>query len=171
MPNLKELMSNLRKDITETSEVRRAVTKETSLENKVVNGEDSENLYKKVDVQPRANLKFDFPKLPDYEKEIAPLNKDLKDMVDLEKVVVITGFSEVGPWGNSRTRWEMEAYGTFSLEGCVEMAWIMGLIKNHNGPLKGKSYSGWIDTKTSEPVDDKDVKAKYEKHIDRKSVV
>ncbi|KAI9713283.1 MAG: 3-oxoacyl-[acyl-carrier-protein] synthase [Chrysothrix sp. TS-e1954] len=165
LPNLKDLMSNLRKEITETSEIRKAVTKETSIENKVVNGEDSENLYKKVNIQPRANLKFDFPQLPDYEKEVAPLSKDLKDMVDLEKVVVVTGFSEVGPWGNSRTRWEMEAYGTFSLEGCVEMAWIMGLIKNHNGPLKGKSYSGWIDTKSGEPVDDKDVKTKYEKHI------
>jgi fatty acid synthase subunit alpha len=59
----------------------------------------------------------------------------------------------------------MEAYGTFSLEGCVEMAWMMGLIKNHNGPLKGKHYAGWVDSKTSEPVDDKDVKAKYEKYI------
>jgi fatty acid synthase subunit alpha len=59
----------------------------------------------------------------------------------------------------------MEAYGEFSLEGCVEMAWLMGLIKNHNGPLKGKSYSGWVDAKTGEPVDDKDIKPKYEKYI------
>ncbi|KAK5018321.1 beta subunit of fatty acid synthetase [Cryomyces antarcticus] len=165
LPNLKDLMTNLRKDITETSEIRKAVTRETALENKIVNGEDSEALYKKVSVQPRANLKFDFPKVPDWETDVKPLNNDLKGMVDLEKVVVVTGFAEVGPWGNSRTRWEMEAYGQFSLEGCVEMAWIMGLIKNHNGPLKGKSYSGWIDAKTSEPVDDKDIKAKYEKHI------
>ena len=86
-------------------------------------------------------------------------------MVDLEKVVVVTGFSEVGPWGNSRTRWEMEAYGQFSLEGCVEMAWMMGLIKNYNGQLKGKSYSGWVDAKSGDPVDDKDIKPKYEKHI------
>ncbi|KAH0252992.1 fatty acid synthase subunit alpha, partial [Aureobasidium melanogenum] len=122
-------------------------------------------LYKKVTVQPRANLKFDFPKVPDWESEVKPLNENLKGMVDLEKVVVVTGFSEVGPWGNSRTRWEMEAYGEFSLEGCVEMAWIMGLIKNHNGPLKGKSYAGWVDAKTGEPIDDKDVKSKFEKHI------
>lgn len=165
LPNLKDLMTNLRKEITETSEIRRAVTKEVAIENKIVNGEDSEALYKNVTIQPRANLKFNFPKLPDWDNEIKPLNENLKDMVDLEKVVVVTGFSEVGPWGNSRTRWEMEAYGSFSLEGCIEMAWIMGLIKNHNGPLKGKSYAGWIDAKTSEPVDDKDVKSKYEKHI------
>ncbi|KAF2147719.1 fatty acid synthase subunit alpha [Myriangium duriaei CBS 260.36] len=165
LPDLKDLMTKLRKEITETSEIRKAVTRETSVENKIVNGEDHEALYKKVNIQPRANLKFDFPKIPDWKTEVEPLNDNLKGMVDLEKVVVVTGFAEVGPWGNSRTRWEMEAYGEFSLEGCVEMAWIMGLIKNHNGPLKGKSYSGWVDAKTNEPVDDKDIKAKYETHI------
>ena len=165
IPNLKDLMTYLRKELTETSDVRRAVIKENAIENKVVNGEASEALYQKAKIEPRANLKFDFPKLPDWESEVKPLNEDLKGMVDLEKVVVVTGFAEVGPWGNSRTRWEMEAYGEFSLEGAVEMAWIMGLIKNHNGPLKGKSYSGWVDAKTGEPVDDKDVKPKYEKYI------
>ncbi|KZF21193.1 fatty acid synthase-like protein [Xylona heveae TC161] len=165
LPNLKELMTDLRKNIMETSEVRTAVTKENAIEHKIVNGDDSEALYKKVTVDPRANLKFQFPNLPDWKSEVEPLNGNLKGMVDLDKVVVVTGFSEVGPWGNSRTRWEMEAYGQFSLEGCVEMAWIMGLIKHHNGPLKGQSYAGWVDAKTGEPVDDKDVKPKYEKHI------
>lgn len=164
IPDLKKLMTKLRQDIMETSTVRQAVIKETAIENKIVNGEDSEALYKKVTTEPRANIKFEFPQLPKWE-EIEPLNAQLKDMVNLDKVVVVTGFSEVGPWGNSRTRWEMEAYGKFSLEGCVEMAWIMGLIRNHNGPLKGKSYSGWVDAKTGEPVDDKDVKSKYEKFI------
>ncbi|GAB7362022.1 hypothetical protein MBLNU230_g2056t1 [Neophaeotheca triangularis] len=165
LPNLKDLMTKLRKDITETAEIRKAVSRENAVENKIVNGEESEALYKTVKVDKRANLKFDFPKLPDWKSEIEPLNTDLKGMVDLEKVVVVTGFAEVGPWGNSRTRWEMEAYGQFSLEGCVEMAWVMGLIRNHNGPLKGKSYSGWVDAKTGDPVEDKDVKAKYETHI------
>ena len=163
--NAKDLMTDIRKEIMERSEVRKAVTKETAIENTIVNGEDSEALYKKVTIEPRANIKFEFPELPDWKQEVEPLNGKLKGMVDLDRVVVVTGFSEVGPWGNSRTRWEMEAYGQFSLEGCVEMAWIMGLIKNHNGPLKGKSYSGWVDAKTGEPVDDKDVKPKYEKYI------
>jgi fatty acid synthase subunit alpha len=165
IPNLNETMTRERKTLTETSEIRRAVTKENAAENKVVNGEDSEVLYKKKIIEPRANIKFDFPPLPDWKSEVAPLNDNLKGMVDLEKVVVVTGFAEIGPWGNSRTRWEMEAYGEFSLEGCIEMAWIMGLIKNHNGPIKGKPYSGWVDAKTGEPVEDKDVKPKYEKYI------
>ena len=165
IPDLKSLMTKLRTDIMETSDVRQAVIKETAIENKIVNGEDSEALYKKVVAEPRANIKFQFPNLPNWEKEVQPLNESLKGMVNLDKVVVVTGFSEVGPWGNSRTRWEMEANGKFSLEGCVEMAWIMGLIRHHNGPLKGNAYSGWVDAKSGEPVDDKDVKAKYEKYI------
>jgi fatty acid synthase subunit alpha len=165
IPNLNEVTTKLRKDIMNNSEIRRAVTKESAIENTIVHGPNSEALYKKVLVEPRANIKFDFPPLPDWKKDIAPINETLKGMVDLEKVVVITGFAEVGPWGNSRTRWEMEAFGEFSLEGCVEMAWIMGLVKNFNGMLKGKWYSGWVDTKSGEPVDDKDVKTKYEKHI------
>lgn len=165
IPDLNEMMTNLRKDIMETSEVRKSVTKETAIENKIVNGEDSEALYQKVTIEPRANIKYQFPELPDWKSDIESLNADLKGMVNLDKVVVVTGFAEVGPWGNSRTRWEMEAYGQFSLEGCVEMAWIMGLVKNHNGPLKGKSYSGWVDAKSGEPVDDKNIKAKFERHI------
>ncbi|OQD67144.1 hypothetical protein PENDEC_c044G00811 [Penicillium decumbens] len=165
IPDLKGLMTKLRTDIMADSDIRQAVIKETAIENKIVNGEDSSALYKRVIAEPRANIKFEFPTLPNWEKEIKPLNESLKGMVNLDKVVVVTGFSEVGPWGNSRTRWQMEAYGKFSLEGCVEMAWIMGLIKHHNGPLKGKGYSGWVDAKSGEPVDDKDVKPKYEKFI------
>ncbi|KAI9886836.1 MAG: 3-oxoacyl-[acyl-carrier-protein] synthase [Watsoniomyces obsoletus] len=162
--NLKDLMTNIRKDILGTSEIRQAVAKETAIENKIVNGAEREALYTRVEVEPRANIKFEFPELPDW-KVIEPLNTDLKGMVDLKKTVVIAGFAEVGPFGSARTRWEMEAYGEFSLEGCVEMAWVMGLIKHHNGPLKGSQYSGWVDSKTGEPVDDKDIKAKYEKYI------
>lgn len=165
IPNLNELSSKLRQNLLETSEIRKAVTSETAIEHKIVNGDESERLHQKVTVQPRANMKFEFPVLPDYKAEIEQLAATRRGMVDLDKVVVVAGFAEVGPWGNARTRWEMEAYGKFSLEGCIEMAWMMGLIKNFKGPIKGKQYAGWVDAKTGEPIDDKDVKPKYEKHI------
>nr|BAB62032.1 fatty acid synthase alpha-subunit [Schizosaccharomyces pombe] len=164
LPDLKDLSTRLRTELLETAEIRRAVAAETAFDHSITNGPDSEAVFQKTAIQPRANLKFNFPKLKPYEA-LSHLS-DLRGMVDLEKVPVVTGFSEVGPWGNSRTRWDMECYGEFSLEGCVEIAWIMGLIKNFNGKGKdGKPYSGWVDTKTGEPVDDKDVKAKYEKYI------
>jgi hypothetical protein len=40
------------------------------------------------------------------------------------------------------------------------MAWMMGYIKQ--GKLKnGSLYIRWVDAKTSEPVEDKDVRTKY----------
>ena len=58
------------------------------------------------------------------------------EKVDLEKVIVITGFGEVRPWGSSHTRWEMEARSESTIEGCIEMAWLMGFIKCFDGHLK-----------------------------------
>lgn len=113
---------------------------------------------------PRANFRFEFPEL-EPAANLEKLSK-LRDVIDLEKVIVITGFAEVGPWGSSRTRWEMEARGEFTLEGCIEMAWMMGFIKHFDGRLKdGSLHVGWVDTKSGEPVDDKDVRGKYEKEI------
>jgi fatty acid synthase subunit alpha len=161
---LKDKTNQLRQEITESSDIRKAVSIETAIEHKVVNGENADAPFAKAEINPRANMKFDFPTLKPYE-EIKKLAPNLEGLLNLEKIVVVTGFAEVGPWGSSRTRWEMEAYGEFSLEGCIEIAWIMGLIKYHNGNLKGRPYTGWVDAKTNEPVEDKDVKSKYESHI------
>lgn len=162
--NLKELTGRLRSELAEKTDIRRAVSIETAIEHRVINGPQADAPFQRVIVQPRANETYEFPTLKPYSelKKVAP---ELEGLLDLERVVVITGFSEVGPWGNARTRWQMEANGTFSLEGAIEMSWIMGLIKHHNGPLKGKPYSGWVDAKTNDPVDDKDIKSKYESYI------
>lgn len=162
--NLKEFTTKLRTDLIDNADVRRAVSIESAIEHKVVNGENADANYQAVTVKPRANMTFAFPEMRPYE-EIKLVAPELEGMLDLESVIVVTGFSEVGPWGNSRTRWEMEAFGEFSLEGCIEMAWIMGLIKYHNGNLKGKPYTGWVDAKSQAPVDDKDIKSKYEEEI------
>ena len=28
------------------------------------------------------------------------------------------------------------AQGSFSMEGCIELAWLCGMVRSHNGPLK-----------------------------------
>lgn len=162
--NLREFTNELRTDINNTSDVRRAVSIETAIEHKVVNGEKADSPFNKATIEPKANMKFEFPELPSYStvKSKAP---ELEGMLDLDRVVVVTGFAEVGPWGNARTRWEMESKGEFSLEGCIEMAWIMGFIKYFNGNIKGKQYTGWVDAKSGQPVADMDVKKKYEEQI------
>jgi fatty acid synthase subunit alpha len=59
----------------------------------------------------------------------------------------------------------MEARGEFTIEGCIEIAWMMGYIKHFDGRLKdGSLYVGWVDSKNDEPADE-DVRGRYEKEI------
>ncbi|KAI8628147.1 thiolase-like protein [Xylariaceae sp. FL1651] len=161
--DFKEKLTAIRRDLNEYAEVRRALEEERRLEEACVNGKTaSSNTLQESRPSIRANLRLPLPMLPDYDTEIAPLASSLEGMVDLSRVVVITGFSELGPYGSSRTRWEIEANGTLSLEGCIEMAWMMGLIKHNSGVNKdGSKFSGWVDTKTMLPVDDADVPSRY----------
>lgn len=162
VPDLKGLTSQLRAEVMETSELRKSLTLEHSLQHSsVARG------HHEAKVGPRANITLGFPTLPDYKTEIQPLSEKLNGMVDLERVIVVTGFAEVGPWGNARTRWAMESEGKLSLEACIELAWIMGLVKHYNGPLKGQRahYAGWVDAKSGLPIEDKEIKTKYESYI------
>lgn len=161
-------VSRVREDLHATAEIRRAILQDNDMDSRTINGSDTrltdECLSTLIDH--RVNMSLEFPKLIDYETEIAPLHDELAGMVDLERVIVVTGFSEIGPYGNSRTRWDMEAEGELSFEGCIEMAWMMGLIKHHNGPVAGQGhYVGWVDAKTGKAVADKDIKDQYQAHI------
>ncbi|KAJ2737483.1 fatty acid synthase alpha subunit Lsd1, partial [Coemansia sp. Cherry 401B] len=100
---------------------------------------------------PLAQFKNRFPSATSYD-QLEHL-RHLQGMVNLEKVVVITGYGEVGPYGNAETRWEIEAFGELTTEGCIELAWIMGLVKHHSGPLPDSDlpYIGWVDVKSGEP--------------------
>ncbi|GAA6028849.1 hypothetical protein JCM8097_007429 [Rhodosporidiobolus ruineniae] len=164
LPDLANLTADIRTKLNLTASTRRAIAKDNSADFKATHGPGAEQIHHQVKVAPRANFSLPFPELKpiDAKSELA----QLRGLIDLEKVVVMTGYAEVGPFGSSRTRWEMEANGTFSIQGTLELAYIMGLIKHFDGRLKdGSLYVGWVDAKTNEPLDDKDVKAAYEKHI------
>jgi fatty acid synthase subunit alpha len=164
LADLAEITTKARLDINHQSDLRRAIARDNAADFKIVNGTEAERALQTVTVTTRANHRFSFPKL-DPPAALEELSK-LQGLVDLEKVIVVTGFAEVGPWGSSRTRWEMEARGQFTIEGCIEMAWMMGHIKHFDGRLKnGNLYVGWVDAKTGDPVDDKDVRGKYEQAI------
>ena len=164
LPDLAEITTRIRTDLNKKSELRRAVARDNAADFKTINGVEAERVLQTINVTPRANFKFEYPELEPLES-LADVSK-LRGMLDLDKVIVVTGFGEVGPWGSSRTRWEMEARGEFTIEGCIEMAWMMGYIKHFDGRLKdGSFYVGWVDAKSGEPVDDKDVRGLYEKDI------
>ncbi|KAF8271214.1 fatty acid synthase [Lactarius quietus] len=162
--DLADMTSRIRININQKAELRRAIARDNAAEFKVINGAEAERVLQTINITPRANFRFDFPELPEAQS-LESLSQ-LRDVIDLDKVIVIAGFGEVGPWGSSRTRWEMEAKGRLTLEGCIEMAWMMGYIKHFDGRLKdGTLHVGWVDAKTGEPVDDKDVRGRYEKEI------
>ena len=155
---LKAKLLALREEIQQTSAVRKAVMEDERL--------DSPPLELQLaPPPPLANLQLQFPSLPEYDSEIRPLAAELRGMVDLDRIVVVAGIAELGPHGSARTRWEMESQGQFSLEGCIEMAWMMGMIRHHAGDINGEYYNGWVDATTAEPVADIDVKKNYEERI------
>ncbi|KAJ2909652.1 fatty acid synthase alpha subunit Lsd1, partial [Coemansia aciculifera] len=164
-PEATRSIGKLRQALADMQDIVKSVATDTLADFGAIADEATERVYGLHKTSTRANHRFKFPTYKSYE-QLEHL-RHLEGMVNLDKVVVVTGFGEVGPFGNASTRWEMEAYGEYSLEGCIELAWIMGLIKHFNGKSKatGKVYTGWVDAKTEEPVRDTDVKARYEKYI------
>ncbi|KAI1171721.1 hypothetical protein F4777DRAFT_593474 [Nemania sp. FL0916] len=156
-------ISAIRKEMNRKRRVRQSLISERLKHETVLNGApNSPNNDRPL--KSRSNIRQMFPNLSDHAQMTSGVD-DLNGLVDLSRTVVVTGFSELGPWGSSRTRWEMEKTGHLSLDGLTEMAWIMGLTKHYNGVIKGKPYVGWVDAKTSEPVDEVDFRARYESHI------
>ena len=163
--DLKEKLTFARQQILDESQMQKALHAERLQHMTSLRGLPARQIDNKAPrVRKRANLEIGFPDLADYHVVTAGL-KDLKGMVDLQRVVVVVGYSELGPWGSSRTRWEMEHLGDFTREGYIEMAWIMGLVKHHSGEISGEPYSGWIDSKSREPIHDDEFKQRYHDDI------
>lgn len=137
VPNLGETLKSIRGVLDAERSLKEAMARE--VEDEAGNDDAADP---PPALRPQPNLRLPFPTLPNWAKDIEPLHADLDNMVGLDSVIVMTGFAELGPWGNARIRWEMETYGELSIEGCVEMAWIIGLIENQDGPLDGQEYHG-----------------------------
>ena len=84
----------------------------------------------------------------------APAWADLD--VDASDLVVIVGGAELGPYGSSRTRFEMEVSGELSAAGVLELAWTTGLITWEDDPTPG-----WYDTASGDLVDEADLVERY----------
>ena len=76
--------------------------------------------------------------------------------VDPAELVVIVGGAELGPYGSSRTRYEMEVDNELSAAGVLELAWTTGLLKWEDDPKPG-----WYDTATGAMVDESEIVENY----------
>ena len=166
VPDLKNLLINSRADLNQMSSIRKTIVAEDELEEKALRGADDTSFSNgHVDDQSKKSIvRVGYPTLPNFESDIAPL-RYLEGMVDLSSVLVVVGFSEIGPWGSARTRWEMESQGVFSQEGLIEMAWMMNIIKYFSGEKDGSHYAGWVDTKTGAKVEDSQIDQLYGRTI------
>ncbi|KAL2206901.1 putative 3-oxoacyl-synthase [Sarocladium strictum] len=162
-------ISTIRDELNELSAIRRAIAEEDRIDSQIVNGNGSAHELIpgfQQEIRPRIGVSLGFPDILSFEEVISPLKTDLLGMVDLDQVVVIVGHSEIGPWGSSRVRWNMESHGELSPESCIEMAWMMGLIEYRQGNGSNEmQHQGWVDSKTKKPIDDAQVKARYESEI------
>ena len=76
--------------------------------------------------------------------------------VDPADLVVIVGGAELGPYGSSRTRFEMEVENELSAAGVLELAWTTGLIEWEDDPKPG-----WYDCQTGELVPEAELVERY----------
>lgn len=76
--------------------------------------------------------------------------------VDPADLVVIVGGAELGPYGSSRTRFEMEVDNELSAAGVLELAWTTGLIRWEDDP-----QPGWYDTQSGDLVDESELVERY----------
>ncbi|WP_197380239.1 type I polyketide synthase [Mycolicibacterium mengxianglii] len=90
------------------------------------------------------------PPVPAPAPEWAPLDIDPADLV-----VIVSG-AELGPYGSSRTRFEMEVDGELSAAGVLELAWTTGLIKWEDDPKPG-----WYDTASGDLVPETELVERY----------
>jgi fatty acid synthase, bacteria type len=89
-----------------------------------------------------------------YSPAPAPEWADLD--IDPADMVVIVGGAELGPYGSSRTRFEMEVDNELSAAGVLELAWTTGLIKWEDDPKPG-----WYDTESGDLVDESELVERY----------
>ncbi|TDH65379.1 hypothetical protein CCR75_002038 [Bremia lactucae] len=162
--DLKDQVDAIRADINKKSKVQASIyaAQENDKKMSVLPLFKQVAAFNSKTFAPRANISSyycnGFPKLSGVTGLSASTEQALlRGMLDMRQIVVVTGFGEVSPWGNSRTRWEMESYGEFSLEGCIELAWLTGRIVFDKG--------NWVDAETKEIVPDHQVKSRYEEDI------
>lgn len=157
LSELKTVLDSSREETVLAASITKAIHEEDRLEK----GEEfAEGQVSTLHAKPLTTLQLDFPKLPDFDRDLKQLGH-LQDMVDLSGVVVVVGYSELGPWGNARTRWAMESQNALSQAACIELAWMTNMIKHFDGSDSKGLYVGWVDVQSGERVQDYQIPERY----------
>ena len=95
------------------------------------------------------------PASPAQYEQPAPVDWASLDVTP-EDLVVIVGAGELGPYGSSRTRFEMEVSDELSAAGVLELAWTTGLVTWENEPK-----AGWYDAESGDFVPEAEISERY----------
>lgn len=79
----------------------------------------------------------------------------------LEDMVVVVGAGEVGPWGMSSTRFDLEVDGELADGSVAELAWVCGLVR-FDPELDG---GVWVDVESDEPVAESELAPRYRDEV------
>ena len=82
-------------------------------------------------------------------------------VLDLDDMVVVVGAGELGPWGGSATRFDLEVDGELDDGSVAELAWTCGLIR-WDPETDGGS---WIDVELDEVVAEGDLAQRYRAEV------
>ncbi len=92
--NLRPMLQQIQEKIDSKSSMKKSLFAEEQFENDAGSSSSTVTAPSRL-LTPKAWLRVEKAGLPEYE-ELQPLNARLHDMVDLERVVVVVGFGEVG---------------------------------------------------------------------------
>ncbi|KAJ2750540.1 fatty acid synthase alpha subunit Lsd1, partial [Coemansia pectinata] len=104
-----DVVSKARVDIERKSSTLQVIVRESAFDFSAQHMQQVLSPFSAQGATPLAKHKYHFPAPRRYD-QLQHL-RHLQGMVNLDKVVVVTGYGEIGPHGNAETRWEMEAYG------------------------------------------------------------
>ena len=94
LSGLADITTCIRSKLNKKVELRCAIARDNSADFKIINRVAAECLFHTVNVLPQANFRFNFPSL-----EATSSLQDiayLQGLIDLDQVIVITGFAKVG---------------------------------------------------------------------------
>ncbi len=71
------------------------IAHDNATEFKIINGAEAEHILQTINITPHTNFHFKFPKLPGVHTPESI--SQLHDVIDLDKIIVISGFGKVRP--------------------------------------------------------------------------
>ncbi len=155
--DLPQFVADIRAELDARSEAAKRRTSLNAQERQLLGRAETQNLLNILPNWPQMTIHYDsFEKDPLFEKL-----GSFEGSATLEDTIVIVGAGEVGPYGSSRVRFDVEVDGELSAASVLELAWTTGLINYEDDGRGGV----WKDTETGETVEEWEIAERYRERL------